>query len=207
MPYNEEAPDNMPLYVTVAATFLYFVIPFTIVLFLYLRIGLTMKRSKMQRCAASTGGTGCEAESSYSQGRRTVIRMLIVVVVAFFICWTPFHSQRLLFVVVTLYGSWTEILQQVQHVLFMVSGVFYYFNSILNPILYTIMSKRFRRGFNDMTGSCSTFCTTMSRPSSEEESSRKFAEFNLVVVNISNPPHKEGASLVPKNGKNRSFKG
>lgn len=39
----------------------------------------------------------------------------------------------------------------------MVSGVFYYFNSILNPILYTIMSKRFRRGFNDMTGSCSAF--------------------------------------------------
>ena len=32
-----QAPDNMPLYVTVAATFLYFVIPFTIVLFLYLR--------------------------------------------------------------------------------------------------------------------------------------------------------------------------
>ena len=33
-------------------------------------------------------------------------------------------------------------------------GVFYYFNSILNPILYTILSKRFRRGFNDMTDKC-----------------------------------------------------
>ena len=100
----------------------------------------------------------------------------VAVVVAFFICWIPFHSQRLMFVVVTLYREWTVGLQQVtyfcqrhfvcvtkdfvsqaQHVLFMVSGVFYYFNSILNPILYTIMSKRFRRGFNDMTGSCSAF--------------------------------------------------
>ena len=36
----------------------------------------------------------------------------------------------------------------------MVSGVFYYFNSILNPILYSIMSKRFRRGFNDISGNC-----------------------------------------------------
>ena len=43
---------------------------------------------------------------------------------------------------------------QVQHVLFMVSGVFYYFNSILNPILYTILSKRFRRGFSDISGKC-----------------------------------------------------
>ena len=33
----DQAPDNMPLYVTVAATFLYFVVPFTIVLCLYLR--------------------------------------------------------------------------------------------------------------------------------------------------------------------------
>ena len=47
---------------------------------------------------------------------------LVVVVVAFFICWIPFHSQRLMFVVVTLYGEWTVALQQAQHVLFMVSG-------------------------------------------------------------------------------------
>ena len=39
----------------------------------------------------------------------------------------------------------------------MVSGVFYYFNSILNPILYSIMSKRFRRGFNDISGNCKLF--------------------------------------------------
>jgi hypothetical protein len=29
-------------------------------------------------------------------------------------------------------------------------GVFYYFNSALNPILYSVMSKRFRRGFSDI---------------------------------------------------------
>ena len=78
----------------------------------------------------------------------------MVVVVAFFICWIPFHSQRLMFVVVTLYGEWSPRISEAQHVLFMVSGVFYYFNSILNPILYTIMSKRFRRGFHDIWGSC-----------------------------------------------------
>ena len=39
--------------------------------------------------------------------------VLVAVVVAFFICWIPFHSQRLMFVVVTLYGEWTIPLQQV----------------------------------------------------------------------------------------------
>ena len=29
-------------------------------------------------------------------------------------------------------------------------GVFFYFNSALNPILYSVMSKRFRRGFADI---------------------------------------------------------
>ena len=91
-----------------------------------------------------------------------------MVVFSFFFCWSPFHSQRLMFVLVTLYGSWTKTLTSAQHILFIISGsfqtfcnnlcclnfsnlgVFYYFNSALNPILYSLMSKRFRRGFSDI---------------------------------------------------------
>jgi hypothetical protein len=29
-------------------------------------------------------------------------------------------------------------------------GVFYYFNSAINPVLYSLMSKRLRRGLSDM---------------------------------------------------------
>ena len=77
----------------------------------------------------------------------------------------------------------------------MVSGVFYYFNSILNPILYTIMSKRFRRGFNDISGTCKLFkvsstqglITTVSQDClqgmrNSEDSSNKLQEFNMVNV-------------------------
>ena len=46
----------------------------------------------------------------------------VVVVFAFFFCWTPFHTQRLMFVVVTLYGTWTPTLNSVQHILFTYSG-------------------------------------------------------------------------------------
>ena len=81
-----------------------------------------------------------------------------------FFCLSPFHSQRLMFAVVSLYGTWTKILVTAQHGLFVVSGrstacwslfsfsssgVFFYFNSALKPILYYVMSKRFRHGFFD----------------------------------------------------------
>jgi hypothetical protein len=57
-----------------------------------------------------------------SQDKRAGIRMLVTVVIAFFSCWSPFHSQRLMFVLVTLYGRWNRSLTRAQHVLFMVSG-------------------------------------------------------------------------------------
>merc|ERR1719323_1790159 len=70
-----------------------------------------------------------------------------------------------MFVLVTLFESWSGTLTQVQHVLFTISGVFYYFNSVLNPILYSLMSKRFRRGFADIKRSFVNRLTA--RPESE----------------------------------------
>lgn len=72
----------------------------------------------------------------------------VAVVVAFIICWAPFHAQRLL----AIYG-----LRSAHHpsstVLFLytvltyVSGILYYLSATINPILYNIMSNRFRRAF------------------------------------------------------------
>ena len=41
-------------------------------------------------------------------------------------------------------------LSQVYSTISTIAGVFYYFNSALNPILYSVMSKRFRRGLTDL---------------------------------------------------------
>ena len=68
--------------------------------------------------------------------------MLVAIVAVFFLCWTPFHAQRLLFMWITLYGAWSDQLMNVHYVLFIISGILYYFNSAINPVLYCIMSKR-----------------------------------------------------------------
>ena len=48
----------------------------------------------------------------------------VVVVVSFFLCWSPYHAQRLMFVLVTLTKGWDKHLIRAQHLLFVISGHF-----------------------------------------------------------------------------------
>lgn len=74
----------------------------------------------------------------------------VAVVVAFFICWAPFHSQRLLAV----YAENNKkdkhklaIVTPVYTALTYISGIFYYLSTTINPLLYNIMSNKFREAF------------------------------------------------------------
>ena len=72
--------------------------------------------------------------------------------VAFFICWAPFHAQRLLYVVFYEY-QWKFVseglYQQINEKLFYITGCFYYFSSTVNPILYNVMSAKYRNAFKE----------------------------------------------------------
>src|SRR6218665_991756 len=70
----------------------------------------------------------------------------VAVVVAFFICWAPFHTQRLLSSFVNQSSSPPGL---GQILFFYVSGVLYYVSAVVNPILYHIMSLKFRQAFKD----------------------------------------------------------
>lgn len=48
--------------------------------------------------------------------------ILVAVVIAFFVCWAPYHTQRLMFVYVTLYGEWTGTLRDINQNIFYVAG-------------------------------------------------------------------------------------
>ncbi|CAH2076293.1 unnamed protein product, partial [Iphiclides podalirius] len=83
--------------------------------------------------------------------------MLVAVVVAFFVCWAPFHAQRL----VAIYGTREDHLAKsptllaIYSSLTYISGVFYYMSTCINPIFYHIMSNKFRDAFkNSMSHSC-----------------------------------------------------
>lgn len=77
----------------------------------------------------------------------------VAVVVAFFICWAPFHAQRLVYT----YGSNKDnkpkgaVLKLIYDIITYVSGILYYVSTTINPILYHIMSLKFREAFKVRT--------------------------------------------------------
>ena len=74
----------------------------------------------------------------------------VAVVVAFLICWAPFHMQRLMaFYVPSTDIDSTPALAILRGLLYYVSGVLYYVSSVINPILYNIMSLKFRQAFRN----------------------------------------------------------
>lgn len=73
--------------------------------------------------------------------------LIVAVVVAFFICWAPFHAQRLLAVYARSNNSDSPVLLTVYKTLTYTSGVLYYMSTTVNPVLYHIMSHKFREAF------------------------------------------------------------
>ncbi|KAE9549311.1 hypothetical protein FO519_007477 [Halicephalobus sp. NKZ332] len=89
---------------------------------------------------------------SSKKNRKSVLRILVAVVLMFFICWFPFHVQRLMTVFLNERadeerGSEKELITKIWTLTFYISGYCYYSNSACNPILYNIFSEKFRIAF------------------------------------------------------------
>ena len=139
------------------STMLFFVVPMTIITVLYILIAIKLRRSRLltastvKRNHLPAGLNHCESGRGKTTAQRNVIRMLVAVVVAFFICWAPFHAQRLLAVYAQNTNTEPEdALVMVYTILTYVSGVFYYLSTTVNPLLYNIMSNKFREAFKSM---------------------------------------------------------
>ena len=75
-----------------------------------------------------------------------VTLFLACVVIAFFLCWAPFHLQRLMYV----YGDRTDIVfRTINEFLYLIAGVAYYVSATINPILYNLLSVKYRTAFKE----------------------------------------------------------
>ncbi|NWY62004.1 GHSR protein, partial [Chionis minor] len=113
---------------------IFFFLPVFCLTVLYSLIGRKLWRRKRQNI-------GPNAVIRDKNNRQTV-KMLVVVVFAFILCWLPFHVGRYLFSKSFEAGS-LEIVVISQYCN-LVSFVLFYLSAAINPILYNIMSKKYR---------------------------------------------------------------
>nr|XP_029731357.1 neuropeptide F receptor-like isoform X2 [Aedes albopictus]XP_029731362.1 neuropeptide F receptor-like isoform X2 [Aedes albopictus]XP_029731368.1 neuropeptide F receptor-like isoform X2 [Aedes albopictus] len=136
-------PEGIPLWEL--STCLFFAGPMVVMIVLYGRMGMQI-RSRTQRTEELGVRNGSvNGPSRVSQSRKAIIRMLAAVVITFFVCWAPFHAQRLLF----LYARDWQHFNTVNTWLFSVAGWLYYVSCTVNPILYNVMSQRYRIAFRE----------------------------------------------------------
>ncbi|XP_028854452.1 neuromedin-U receptor 2 [Denticeps clupeoides] len=137
------------LVVQITTIFFYFV-PMTVISVLYMVIGVKLGRE--QRQPGGDSWKSCSSDPSWkiqmeSGRRRQVTKMLSVVVLVFGICWAPFHIDRLLWSFTT---QWTDHMHDVYEYVHIFSGVLFYLSSAVNPIIYNVLSSRFRERFREL---------------------------------------------------------
>ncbi|XP_054716921.1 pyrokinin-1 receptor-like [Uloborus diversus] len=141
---------------------LFFCVPLVVIFSLYVKIGLKLRgplvMGSVEVIQRNNGGTVLSStqkggqdnrRSSVNSNRKGIIKMLVAVVVSFFLCWLPFHVQRLM---ATYVVHPTYLFNVTFVVVTYLSGVSYYVSATLNPILYQLMSLKFQQAFKDTFG-------------------------------------------------------
>ncbi|XP_072239191.1 neuromedin-U receptor 2 [Leuresthes tenuis] len=131
-------------------TVCFYFVPMLIISILYLVMGIHLSRER--RNGRWDLGKNCCSNSrrkiSVENGRRRqVIKMLSIVVAVFGVCWAPFHIERLLWSSVS---QWTDLMHNVYQYVHLLSGIFFYLSSAVNPIIYSLLSTRFRECFREL---------------------------------------------------------
>ncbi|KAG5315953.1 CAPAR protein, partial [Acromyrmex insinuator] len=116
---------------------IFFFVPMLSIAVLYVRMGLRIQSNGLGRSIEGS----VHGETRQAQSRKAIIRMLSAVVVTFFICWAPFHAQRLLYV------YQMSAFSDINDWLYPLGGCLYYFSTTVNPILYNVMSAKYRLAF------------------------------------------------------------
>ncbi|KAL4647724.1 growth hormone secretagogue receptor type 1-like [Arapaima gigas] len=119
------------LHTTIWVSTLYFFCPMLCLIFLYGSIGRKLWRSKGELQGPSAMGR--------ERSHRQTVKVLAVVVLAFAICWLPFHIGRNLFTHVDNYSG-AKLSQDFN----VASMVLFYLSASINPILYNVMSRKYR---------------------------------------------------------------
>lgn len=139
---------KVPVCVTKANTFwpiaffvtiigVFFVVPLFVLVVLYTVIAAHLMADP---------GTSCTDSACNQRARRQVVLMLATVVLSFFVCLLPFRVFTMWIILVP-ERTFVDLGFKHYFIILYTSRIMVYLNSAVNPILYNLMSSKFRRGF------------------------------------------------------------
>ncbi|KAM4043961.1 LOW QUALITY PROTEIN: neurotensin receptor type 2 [Anomaloglossus baeobatrachus] len=102
----------------------------------------------------SVGGTSgkknltVSSELNRIQALQHSIYMLRAIVIAYVVCWLPYHARRLMFCYIP-DEDWSGSLYTFYHYFYMLTNTLFYVSSAVNPVLYNMVSSSFRQLFLD----------------------------------------------------------
>ncbi|KAM9296563.1 neurotensin receptor type 1 [Gastrophryne carolinensis] len=134
--------------------FLSFIFPMVVISVLNTIIAnqliIMVKQAHQENQVCTIGGQqtvlSMSMEPSRIQSLKHGVRVLRAVVIAFVVCWLPYHVRRLMFCYVP-DNLWTDELNDFYHYFYMLTNVLFYVSSTVNPILYNLVSANFRQIF------------------------------------------------------------
>lgn len=116
--------------------FIFFLLPLILLLILYFIIAKHLIANP----------SALHSDSYSARARRQVLLMLGTVVLSFFICLIPFRAFTL-WIIIAPEESVNKLGAERYYVILYICRIMVYLNSMANPILYNLMSSKFRDGF------------------------------------------------------------
>ncbi|NWI88836.1 MTLR protein, partial [Pitta sordida] len=128
---TSQAMESGLLAIMLWVTTCYFVLPVTCLSVLYSFIGRELWRSNTRLRGPSS--------DLREKGHRQTVKILAVVVLAFVICWLPFHIGRIIFI-----NSRDSRMMMFSQYFNIFARQLFYLSASINPVLYNLISKKYR---------------------------------------------------------------
>lgn len=138
----------LPSLFFILTTSLFFFFPLAILIILYALIAKTLMDHPNLMAPSKNNGVPSQSVIKY---RKQVVLMLGTVVLAFFVCLLPFRALTL-WIVSTPADHILDIGLENFWGLLCFCRIMFHIHSAINPILYNIMSSKFRGGFLKLCG-------------------------------------------------------
>ena len=120
----------------------YYIIPLLIITIMYVSIAVTLTKSSSHSAREALSSSANVNLKKQMIARRHIAKMVLVIVMLFFICWTPSHLN--------LYFRYfsSSVNYKTLRIYFFIHWLFPLLNSCVNPPALYFMNTEFRRYFN-----------------------------------------------------------